>query len=399
MGSLPSISPTKIAERPHDLIQQSYLEHQSTQTVAGDIEKLQEAQLTTRTKRVIISLCGRSKLSLAQRLIRMSRYYNGPVSDHFDGARFFTPRAAPPRSRRDLFRWYVDRHWRATKSKWPVWAPSPYADRPPTRVEGATWRISYVGHASLLIQTAGLNMLLDPVWSKRASPLRFIGPKRVNDPGIAFAELPPIDVVLVSHGHYDHLDLGTLSRIAAAHRARVITPLGNDTIMRNYDPAIAAEAYDWGNRVEIGVGLTVTLVAAQHWSARNLSDRNMSLWASFVIETPGGRIYFVADSGYGDGRYFRSARERHGPFKLAILPIGAYEPRWFMRDQHMNPAESVQALIDCGAEIALAHHYGTFQLTDEPFDAPLVALADALNAAGISAERFRALQPGQVWQL
>jgi len=242
-------------------------------------------------------------------------------------------------------------------------------------------------------------MLLDPVWSKRASPLRFIGPKRVNDPGIAFAELPPIDVVLVSHGHYDHLDLGTLSRIAAAHRARVITPLGNDTIMRNYDPTIAAEAYDWGNRVEIGVGLAVTLVAAQHWSARNLSDRNMSLWASFVIETPGGRIYFVADSGYGDGRYFRGARERHGPFKLAILPIGAYEPRWFMRDQHMNPAESVQALIDCGAEIALAHHYGTFQLTDEPFDAPLVALADALNAAGISAERFRALQPGQVWQL
>ena len=242
-------------------------------------------------------------------------------------------------------------------------------------------------------------MLLDPVWSKRASPFRFVGPKRVNDPGIAFADLPPIDVVLVSHAHYDHLDLGTLSRIAAAHRARVITPLGNDTIMRNYDPAIAVEAYDWGNQIEIGVGLAVTLVAAQHWSARNLSDRNMSLWASFVIETPGGRIYFVADSGYGDGRYFRGARERHGPFKLAILPIGAYEPRWFMRDQHMNPAESVQALIDCGAEIALAHHYGTFQLTDEPIDAPLVALADALNVAGISAERFRALQPGQVWQL
>jgi hypothetical protein len=118
-----------------------------------------------------------------------------------------------------------------------------------------------------------------------------------------------------------------------------------------------------------------------------------------VIETPGGRIYFVADSGYGDGRYFRRARERHGPFRLAILPIGAYEPRWFMGHQHMNPAESVQALIDCGAEIALAHHYGTFQLTDEPIDAPLVALADALKVAGILPERFRALRPGQVWQL
>jgi L-ascorbate metabolism protein UlaG (beta-lactamase superfamily) len=329
----------------------------------------------------------------------MSRYYNGPFSDHFDGVRFFDPRGSPPRSRRDLLRWFVDRHWRATKSKWPAWAPSPYADRPPARVEGAACRISYIGHASLLIQTAGFNILLDPVWSKRASPFRFVGPKRVNNPGIGFADLPPIDVVLVSHGHYDHLDLATLSHMATTYRARVITPLGNDTIMRNHDPAIAAEAYDWDNRVDLGIGIAVTLVAARHWSARKLSDRNMSLWASFVIEAPGGSIYFVADSGYGDGWYFRHARERYGPFRLAILPIGAYEPRWFMGDHHMNPAESVQALIDCGAEIALAHHYGTFQLTDESFDAPLIALADALTAAGISPTRFRTLRPGQVWQL
>jgi L-ascorbate metabolism protein UlaG (beta-lactamase superfamily) len=151
--------------------------------------------------------------------------------------------------------------------------------------------------------------------------------------------------------------------------------------------------------VDIGAGVAVTLVPARHWSARNLSDRNMALWASFVIEAPGGRIYVVADSGYGDGEYFRRAGARHGPFRLAILPIGAYEPRWFMRDQHMNPAESVQALIDCGAQAALAHHFGTFQLTDEPIDAPLLALADALQARGIPPERFRALRPGQVWQL
>jgi L-ascorbate metabolism protein UlaG (beta-lactamase superfamily) len=328
----------------------------------------------------------------------MSRYYSGPVSDHFDGERFFDPCGAPPRSRRDLLRWFFDRRWRGTQSKWPAWAPSPYADRPPARVDGAALRISYVGHASWLVQTAGVNMLLDPVWSKRASPFRAVGPRRVNDPGIAFAHLPPIDVVLVSHGHYDHLDLATLSRLSAAHRARVITPLGNDTIMRNHDPTIAAEAYDWDDRVEIAAGIAVTPLAARHWSARNLSDRNMALWASFVIEAPAGRVYFVADSGYGDGRYFRRARERHGPFRLAILPIGAYEPRWFMRDHHMNPAESVQASIDCGADTALAHHHGTFQLTDEPIDAPLVALADALQAAGIPPERFRALRPGQVWQ-
>jgi L-ascorbate metabolism protein UlaG (beta-lactamase superfamily) len=342
---------------------------------------------------------GPLRLYSAAAMPRQSRYYQGPVSDHFDGERFFNALRTPLRGRWDLLRWTIDRQWRGTRAKWPARAPSPFADHPPARVEGADIRICYVGHASFLIQTAGLNILIDPVWSQRASPFRAIGPKRVNDPGIAFVDLPPVDVVLVTHGHYDHLDVDTLSRLAGAHRPRVITPLGNDTIMRNHDSAIAAEAHDWSDRVDLGNGVAVTLVPTQHWSARNLSDRNMSLWASFVIETPGGRVYFVGDSGYGDGGNFRTTRERHGPLRLAILPIGAYEPRWFMRDQHMNPAEAVQALTDCGAELALAHHYGTFQLTDEAIDAPPLALADALRLAGIPADRFRVLRPGQVWQL
>jgi L-ascorbate metabolism protein UlaG (beta-lactamase superfamily) len=247
----------------------------------------------------------------------MSRYYDGPPSDHFNGERFFDPHGVPPKSFADLLRW----RFSGGKAKWPSRAPSPHADRPPPRVDGAGWRIAYVGHASLLIQTAGLNILTDPVWSQRASPFRFIGPKRVNDPGIAFEALPPIDVVLVSHCHYDHLDVATLARLAAAHRPRVVTPHGNDTIMRRHDRAIAAEAYDWGDRVALASDVAVTLVPTRHWSARSLSDRNMALWCSFVIETPGGRIYLVADSGYGDGRHFRAARERHGPFRLAILPI------------------------------------------------------------------------------
>jgi L-ascorbate metabolism protein UlaG (beta-lactamase superfamily) len=323
------------------------------------------------------------------------RLYNGPISDHFDGVRFFDRHSVPAKRFTDLLRWYRTRQ----EVKWPVWDPSPYADKPPQRVAGHSWRISYVGHASLLLQTSGLNVLIDPVWSARASPFRFAGPKRVNDPGIAFDALPPIDAVLVSHGHYDHLDIATLSRIAREHGARVITPLGNDTTMRARDKSIRAEAYDWHDRVTLNHDVAVTLVPTRHWSARGLFDRNKALWASFVIETPRGRIYHVGDSGYGDGYHFRSAREQHGPFRLAILPIGAYEPRWFMRDQHINPEEAVRALRDCGAELALAHHHGTFQLTDEAIDAPAHALAEALAQADIAPEKFRVLKPGQVLEL
>ena len=324
-----------------------------------------------------------------------SRYYDGPVSDHFDGMRFFDPHGSPPKKLSELLRWWSENG----KSKWPDWNPSPYADTPPKRVEGATWRMSYVGHATMLLQTAGLNILMDPVWSERCSPFTFAGPKRCNAPGIDFEKLPPIDAVLVSHCHYDHLDVVTLSQLAAAHNPRVITPLGNDTIMREYDPAIRAEAHDWGDTASLGNGVTVTLAPIQHWSARHYLDRNKALWSAFVISTPAGKIYHVGDSGYGDGHHFRTARDTYGPFRLAILPIGAYEPRWFMRDQHMNPEESVKVLKECGAQFALAHHFGTFQLTDETIDAPLVALKHACRAAKLPDEKFRVLTPGQVLEI
>ncbi len=164
-----------------------------------------------------------------------------------------------------------------------------HSDTPPPQVNGGKVRLSYVGHVSWLIQTAGLNILIDPVWSERASPVSFAGPKRVNDPGIPFDNLPPIDVVLVSHGHYDHLDVRTLSKLSAKFSPRVITPLGNDVTMKSSDGAIRAEAFDWNDRVEIGNGVAVSLVATRHWTARGLFDRNKALWASFVLETPAGK--------------------------------------------------------------------------------------------------------------
>jgi L-ascorbate metabolism protein UlaG (beta-lactamase superfamily) len=323
--------------------------------------------------------------------------YSGPVSDHFDGMRFFDPDGVPPKSLREVLRWQFGSDRK--RVSWPDWAPSPHADTPPARVAGDKVRLSYVGHASWLIQTSGLNILIDPVWSARASPLSWAGPKRHNDPGIAFDALPPIDIALVSHGHYDHLDLATLAKLAAEFSPRVITPLGNDVTMRSANDAIKAEAFDWHDRVELGNGVAVTLVPTRHWSARGLFDRNKALWASFVLETPPGKIYIVCDSGYGEGRHFRSVAAAHGPLRLAILPIGAYEPRWFMKDQHMNPQDAVKALADCGAVQALAHHHGTFQLTDEAIDAPEIALAAALDEAKLSRERFAVLKPGQVVEI
>jgi hypothetical protein len=177
--------------------------------------------------------------------------YSGPVSDHFNGRHFFDPDGTPPLFW-EMLRWQFDGSRK--RHKWPEWAPSPYSDKPPPRVDGDKVRFAFVGHASWLIQTAGLNILVDPVWSERASPFSFAGPKRHNDPGIAFEALPSIDAVLVSHGHYDHLDVATLSRLAARFSPRVVTPLGNDLVMRAADGAIRAEAFDWHDCVELGTG-------------------------------------------------------------------------------------------------------------------------------------------------
>jgi L-ascorbate metabolism protein UlaG (beta-lactamase superfamily) len=319
-------------------------------------------------------------------------YYEGPVTDHFDGVRFSNPPGGPAmKPFTEFLKWQVS----GEREDWPDAYPSPFADKPPTRVDGL--RIVLVGHASVLIQAAGLNILVDPIWSERASPFTFIGPQRVNPPGIAFADLPPIDAVLVTHNHYDHLDRATLSRLWHAHRPRIIAPLGNDAIIREFDASIAVEARDWGDAVALSEAVTVRLEPAYHWSARGLTDRRMALWCAYVLTTPAGVIYHIGDTGYGDGAIFRAVRERYRAPRVALLPIGAYEPRWFMQPQHMNPDEAVRVFIDCGAEQALGHHWGTFQLTDEGIELPLQVLSAALAAQGV-AERFRPLRPGEAWE-
>ena len=324
---------------------------------------------------------------------RGNAYYSGPVSDHFDGKRFFNPGGLEPRGRLDFLRWQLTE----PRAAWPAQFPSPFLpDRPPAGVEGDTVRIAYVGHASFLVQARGQSILIDPVWAERASPYAFVGPRRVNPPGIAFGDLPKIDCVLVTHNHYDHMDVETIGRLWQRFAPRVITPLGNDTILHAAVPGLMADAMDWDGTVDLGSGLAVHMEPSQHWSARGAWDRSHALWASFVLQAGARKIYCVGDTGFGDGASFARVRQRHPGLAMALLPIGAYEPRWFMSNSHMNPDDAVQALELCGAAQALGHHWGTFRLTNEAVEQPATDLAAALAARGIHPERFAALRPGEV---
>ncbi len=315
-----------------------------------------------------------------------------PVTGHFNGATFFNPDGAPPRGFLDLARWKLAGEAR----DWPDSYPSPFApDRPP-RAAGPL-RVSFVGHASFLIQGGGLNILTDPVWSERASPLSFAGPKRVNPPGIAFENLPPIDAVLVSHGHYDHLDLETLDRLWRRDRPRIVAPLGNDATIQSHRADIPVTAVDWGGVVPLGHGVEVVAVQVHHWSARGIFDRNAALWCGFVLRGLGDGVFFAGDTGFDQGQPFMRVARQHGAVGLALLPIGAYEPRWFMASQHMDPADAVHGFNLLGARQALGYHWGTFQLTDEAVDAPPADLALALNGQATDPGRFLAVRPGQVW--
>jgi L-ascorbate metabolism protein UlaG (beta-lactamase superfamily) len=323
---------------------------------------------------------------------KANAYYGGPVTDHFDGLTFYNPGGPGAKSLRQLARWQFGTRAEA----WPSAFPSPFNDvRPDSAVPASQSRVTLIGHASFLIQTGGQNILVDPVYVERASPVQFAGPKRANAPGIAFDNLPKIDAVLVTHNHYDHLDLATLGRLWQRFRPRIITPLGNDTIMKAEIPELVATTLDWWQSTELGGNLKIDAVPTQHWSARGTRDRMHALWASFILTGPAHVIYHVGDSGFGEGMYFREIGKRYPRIDFANLPIGAYEPRWFMRDQHMNPEDAVAALELCGAKRAVGHHWGTFKLTNEAIEAPRDALAAALAAKSIEAARFPALQPGQ----
>lgn len=313
--------------------------------------------------------------------------YRGPVTDHFDGRRFHN---TPPLSHHSFFEFL---RWRFGRSVTP-WTPQETlpGPPPPRRVEGGELRVTLVGHSTVLIQTGGINILTDPVWSERASPLPGIGPRRFDSPGIRFEDLPPIDVVLITHNHYDHLDIPTIERLATAFHPRIYAGLGNRALLASKGITDAHDL-DWWQGAELAHGIRLVAVPAHHFSSRGLCDHDRTLWASFVIEGPGGAIFFAGDTGLGP--QFKEIRDRLGSPRLAILPIGAFLPRWFMSAVHLSPEEAIQALEILGARTGMAIHFGAFALGDDAQGEAASTMQTALEAAHIPPDRFLLPVPGR----
>jgi L-ascorbate metabolism protein UlaG (beta-lactamase superfamily) len=304
-----------------------------------------------------------------------------PRSDHHDGERFFNPNV--PRSSRSLFQVLRWRFSGTERAVWPSNITDPPHPPPPESVPPGCVAITFINHASFLIRFPQITILTDPIFSERCSPVSWAGPRRARPPGIALTALPRPDVVLLSHNHYDHMDFPTLRAIRRSHDPRFVTTLGNAPALARI--GIQATELDWWQFATHGK-LTITTTPARHFSARTPFDRNRTLWGGFMLRTAAGQVLFAGDSAAGS--HWRDIRTRLGPPDIALLPIGAYEPRWFMAAAHMNPEEAVQAHIALGARQSVGMHFGTFQLTDEAIDAPLHALAAARQAAGLNADTF-----------
>ncbi len=318
------------------------------------------------------------------------------------------PGAQPPHGWRDILRWSRERGWRPPAARMPAAhferaAPAFRSPRAPRDTLNVTW----IGHSTVLVQMGGLNILTDPMWSERASPFRALGPRRVVPPGVALESLPPIDVVLLSHDHYDHLDAPTVRRLAKLQPgARWMVPLGLARLLRRLGVSDATEL-DWWSETDSG-DAHVACVPARHFSARGLTDRMRSLWCGWTLRVAGHALYFAGDTAYHPE--FARIGQRHGPFDIVLIPIGAYDPRWFMERVHVDPEEALRAYMEVSGDslrargphrphVALGIHWGTFRLTDEPMDEPPRRMRAAWTAAELPADELWILRHGETREL
>lgn len=323
-------------------------------------------------------------------------YYRGPVSAHFDGTRFKNPDSdvdeaalRQDRSRSSYWRRILNRAERGPQ--WPEHIAVQHYPIAP-RVDGPAMVATWVGHSTFLVQANGLNILTDPIWSERAGPFG-VGPGRVAPPGIAFDKLPRIDVVLVSHNHYDHMDLATLKRLWVRDRPLIVTSLGNDSVIGQ--AGVPSRALDWGGRVAVRPGVEVIVARNHHWSSRWLSDKNRALWSGFVVAMPGGNVFFAGDTGAGD-RAWADEAAHYGPVRLALLPIGAFRFRagQMGNGNHIGPVDAVDIARRLGATRTIGMHWGTFRLSNEGYDTPARLLAAAMRCTG-QAGRFDTVTLGK----
>ncbi len=312
------------------------------------------------------------------------------ISDHYDGSIFHMPEGdTTPKNFFALMKW----KFTGDSVAWPDKVDPPVVQTIPAPSIDGKVVVTFVNHATFLIQVDGINILTDPIWAKRASPFSFAGPKRAHDPGIAFEALPKIDIVLISHNHYDHMDAETIYKLEGKFSPKFITPLANIEKMKSFGAKNVIEL-DWWEPIVLSPDLKITLTPSQHWSARSLWDKREALWGSFFIETKKAKIYFAGDTGYGP--HFAETFKKLGAPNLALLPIGAYEPRWFMKEAHMNPEEAVLAHMDLQAKHSIGMHFGTFKLTDEGIDTPLKDLVMAKDKLKVS--NFTTLEPGTSYE-
>nr|WP_151953436.1 MBL fold metallo-hydrolase [Sphingomonas sp. EC-HK361] len=312
------------------------------------------------------------------------RYYDGAPGPHYDGDRFFNPdgdsdtiRMPTGGSRAGFFWKYL-----TGNDGRPVWPDhvTVQPSKPERRVMGERMVATWIGHATVLVQTGGLNILTDPVWSRTAGPFGF-GPARVAEPGVRLTDLPKIDLILVSHNHYDHMDLKTLRALWDRDHPMILTSLGNDSVIGA--AAVKATALDWGDRIKVRPNIEVVVTRNHHWSSRWFTDRNRALWSSFIVHLPGGNIFFAGDTGMGDGQWITEAA-RLGPIRLALIPIGAFRfvPGQMGIGSHIGPVDAVEVYRRLGAAHAIPIHWGTFRLSYEAWDTPPKMLAAAMKCTG-----------------
>lgn len=327
-------------------------------------------------------------------------YYKGKVSDHFDGKYFFNPSekniSDKGSTKRNFFSYYlskIDYQKKHGTTQWQEQRIDVDTVKPLASVNDDTIHTTFVGHSTFLIQFQNYNILTDPIWSDRASPFSFIGPKRAVSPAINFADLPKIDLVLISHSHYDHMDLETIKKLQNHSQPNFITGLGNCYFLNKLRKLnLKCYELDWQDKYTHSPELTIHFLPAKHWSKRMMFGRNASLWGSFVLESKLGNIYFAGDTGFDD--HFLKASQQFKKFKLAFIPIGAYKPKDFMLKYHLDPIQAVQAHKDLFSKTSIAMHYQTFKLSSENYQDPLIDLSLELQKNNIS-DQFIALGFGK----